>query len=306
MKKILVRSGLLVAVAFAPVLCCGQNSAAPSQDTKEVSALDIERIRKAAEKGDAHEQCVLGEAYYLGRGVPQDYIEAVKWLRKSAEQGFAESQYNLGKAYRDGHGVPQNDAEAVKFYRKAAEQGHAKAQGNLSVACRNGQDVPQDIVEAYKWATLSAAKLGEKNIIKYRDDLMRDMTSEQIAEGQKRAAVFVAKTAAQPAAKEVGSRGAGDLGAGEQIVNMIGNIFPRTVNFATSFEGLCIILLIVYAINRNKALRKMNFRPPVSTIKFACPKCQQPLDAPADMAGEKIDCPACSNPIAIPPPPSPH
>lgn len=38
----------------------------------------------------------------------------------------------------------------------------------------------------------------------------------------------------------------------------------------------------------------------MSDIDFACPLCQQPLEAPEEMAGQTIECPACSQPIAIP------
>lgn len=34
--------------------------------------------------------------------------------------------------------------------------------------------------------------------------------------------------------------------------------------------------------------------------KFACPHCQQSLEAPVDMCGETIDCPACQKPVSIP------
>jgi TPR repeat protein len=34
--------------------------------------------------------------YHLGRGVPQNDKEAVKWYRKAAEHGHAKAQYGLG------------------------------------------------------------------------------------------------------------------------------------------------------------------------------------------------------------------
>lgn len=38
----------------------------------------------------------------------------------------------------------------------------------------------------------------------------------------------------------------------------------------------------------------------MSDIKFFCPKCRQPLEAPADIAGQLIDCPTCNTPVEIP------
>jgi TPR repeat protein len=58
--------------------------------------LVAESFRKAAEQGDAEAQYNLGNAYHYGRGVAQDYAEAVKWWRKATEQGSATAQYSLG------------------------------------------------------------------------------------------------------------------------------------------------------------------------------------------------------------------
>ncbi len=35
-------------------------------------------------------------------------------------------------------------------------------------------------------------------------------------------------------------------------------------------------------------------------ITFQCPKCNQKLEAPAEMAGEVIECPSCQSEITIP------
>ena len=51
------------------------------------------RIR--AEQGDAKSQFALAAMYYYGKGVPKDYVAAVRWYRKSAEQGDADAQYSL-------------------------------------------------------------------------------------------------------------------------------------------------------------------------------------------------------------------
>ncbi|HEM9355462.1 TPA: sel1 repeat family protein, partial [Streptococcus agalactiae] len=47
----------------------------------------------------------LGVRYDNGRGVRQDYTQAVQWYRKAAEQGLADAQYNLGMMYANGQGV---------------------------------------------------------------------------------------------------------------------------------------------------------------------------------------------------------
>ena len=48
----------------------------------------LHEYRKAAEQGDAAAQYNLGLMYANGRGVPQDYVEAHKWLNLAATQGI--------------------------------------------------------------------------------------------------------------------------------------------------------------------------------------------------------------------------
>jgi len=112
--------------------------------------------RMAAEQGSAEAQCNLGIAYERGQGVAQDYAESMKWFRMAAEQGLAEAQYNLGVAYYNGQGVSKDYAESMKWYRMAAEQGHASAQCNLGISYSDGQGVPQDYLLAYFWSTLAS------------------------------------------------------------------------------------------------------------------------------------------------------
>ena len=46
--------------------------------------------------------------YSEGRGVEQDYEEAVKWYRKAAEAEHAQAQAILGFIYFKGQGVEQD------------------------------------------------------------------------------------------------------------------------------------------------------------------------------------------------------
>ena len=150
----------------------------------------VKWFRKAADQGFTQAQNTLGVCYHAGQGVTQDYEEAVRWYRKAAYQGDAAAQFNLGFCYAKGEGLAKDEVEAVKWYRKAAEQGCISAQLNLGVMYRNGNGLPQDYVEAYKWYNLAASQ-GNTGAILNRDRIVRFMTPEQIAEGQRRAATFV-------------------------------------------------------------------------------------------------------------------
>ena len=127
--------------------------------------------------------------YAEGRGVTQDYVQAVKWYRLAAGQGFAGAQTNLGLMYSHGRGVPQDYAQAIKWYRLAAEQGVAYAQANLGGMYLEGLSVPQDNVQALMWFNLAVSRLppGEyrDTAVKYRDFVAELMTPAQIAEAEK-------------------------------------------------------------------------------------------------------------------------
>ena len=146
-------------------------------------ATALDDLRPLAEEGRVEAEFQLGVMYFLGVGVPQDVVEAVKWYQKAAEQGHvvaqvmvalqhetmrdhaeaakwyrkaadqgnADAQYSLGVLYDRGQGVPQDDAEAVRLYHLAAEQGLADAQLNLGVMYSLGQGAAQDDAEALKW-----------------------------------------------------------------------------------------------------------------------------------------------------------
>src|SRR5208283_3247834 len=103
-----------------------------------LAAQDFSDLKSKAEHGDAHSQVALGLLYENGKGVTQDYKEAVKWYLKAAEQGNAIGQSNLGVMYEHGKGITQDYKEAVKWYLKSAEQGNAYGQSELGVMYEHG------------------------------------------------------------------------------------------------------------------------------------------------------------------------
>lgn len=149
--------------------------------------------RPLAEQGDARAQSILGRMYARGRGVPLDEVEAGNWFRSAADRGNAGAQLALANMYAQGRGVPQDYAEAAKWYRMAAEQGDPQAQYNLGLSYAKGEGVSQDNVSAHMWFNVAASRFaasdaaGRGLAISNRDVVAREMTSEEIAEAQKRA-----------------------------------------------------------------------------------------------------------------------
>ena len=115
---------ILLMIALVALVGCGESA---EEQTK-------------AQAGDTEAQFVLGDMYRNGRGVKQDFKEAVKWFRKASEQGYAEAQYDLGLMYYFGRGVERDIQESKTWMRKAAEQGNADAQNFL----KEVQRIPVD------------------------------------------------------------------------------------------------------------------------------------------------------------------
>ena len=114
--------------------------------------------RKAADQDYYYAQYNLGVCYYYGLGVTTDYYQAVYWYRKAANQGYADAQCNLGYCYHHGKGVTTDYSQAVYWYRKAADQGYALAQNNLGACYENGEGVTKDVDQAIEWYRKAAKK----------------------------------------------------------------------------------------------------------------------------------------------------
>lgn len=104
-----------------------------------------------AKAGNPQAQFALGQLYDLGRGVPRDDREAIRWYRMAAEQGYVRAETALGLHYARGRGVPQDMSQAIAWWRKGAEQGSPTAQYYLAEAYRYGTGVPQDLEAAQRW-----------------------------------------------------------------------------------------------------------------------------------------------------------
>ena len=181
MKKLILAISL--ALGAAPAAMAGFAEGATAYNNKNYSAAYRE-IAPLAKAGNADAEHLLGLMYYMGRGVAQDYKQALAWHRKAALKGKADAQYVVGAMYYTGNSVPQDQKHAVTWFRKAAEQGHAEAQNALGLMYRyHVAGVPQDVVLAYMLYNLAAAG-GNRNAVDQRAAIAKRMTQEQIEEAQ--------------------------------------------------------------------------------------------------------------------------
>jgi hypothetical protein len=106
--------------------------------------------RKSAERGYLRAQIAMGDYYncsYCDYDV--NHSEAAKWYLLAAEQGSGYAQHKLGQKYFKGLGVSQDYEEAAKWYKKAFEQGDTNASHKLGIMYEKGIGVPVDYVKAH-------------------------------------------------------------------------------------------------------------------------------------------------------------
>lgn len=178
------------------------------KDVSQNCAKAAKWFRRAAKQGLTEAQYKFGVIYANGLGMPINEPKAMKWYRRAAKQGHASAQHNLAFMYEEsnkefqddengneiiqsGRELQKNRNNAMKWYLRAAKQGDASAQNNLMMKYYFGEGARRDYLKAYKWSNLSAAQ-GCQNAKNIKELLEKEMTREQIAEGQKLASEFVA------------------------------------------------------------------------------------------------------------------
>jgi hypothetical protein len=169
------------------LLCQNASGQATIDPFSSVFRPSTEKTKAAAEAGNPVAQYELGREYHSRFS----WTNAVVWFRKSAEQGNSDAQTALADyLIRGMPGVKTNSAEAMQLYLAAANQGNASAQHKLARLYQEGNHVKADYVESLKWYRLAERKIPIVPRVE-ADSLVLKMTAEQIAEGEKRAALFV-------------------------------------------------------------------------------------------------------------------
>ena len=99
----------------------------------------LEYFNKALniDASNASAQFNVGQAYYYGDGVKQDYKIAFSWYIKSANQDYSLAQIQLAEMYFSGKGVDRDVAKAIEIIKPLAESGDSKAQENLKWYIKN-------------------------------------------------------------------------------------------------------------------------------------------------------------------------
>ena len=110
--------------------------------------------RPLADRGDPDAQYNIAQAYFLGRGVPQNMVLAEQWYERAARQGHPEATANYGLLlFQNGR-----RQEAIPDVTRAADAGDPRAQYVLGTALFNGDIVTRDAPRAYALMSRAAAQ----------------------------------------------------------------------------------------------------------------------------------------------------
>lgn len=120
----------------------------------EVEGVVVNSMKELIALGEtnAEAQNILGEAFFVGNGVPRDIIKARKYLTKAIEQNNTQAMLSLGYMYQKGIGCKRNVLEAEKLYLKAESLGDDEALEILTNVYLFGMgDVKQDTVKGFNY-----------------------------------------------------------------------------------------------------------------------------------------------------------
>ena len=101
--------------------------------------------------GDPDAMYALGNLYFNGQGVTQDYGKAMSWYKKAANAGNDNAMYGVGFLYNNGQGVAQDYGRAMAWYKKAAALNNFNAMTAIAIRYDRGEGVPQDYAQAMTW-----------------------------------------------------------------------------------------------------------------------------------------------------------
>lgn len=84
-------------------------------------------VQKAAETKHSRALTELGDMYYAGKGVRQDYQKAMEYYQKACDEGYPYAFYSLGFMYWKGQGTLPDKEKAQEYLSQAAAMGNESA-----------------------------------------------------------------------------------------------------------------------------------------------------------------------------------
>eukprot|EP00879_Flechtneria_rotunda_P018269 GHRR01019166.1.p1 GENE.GHRR01019166.1~~GHRR01019166.1.p1 ORF type:complete len:833 (+),score=340.80 GHRR01019166.1:350-2848(+) len=129
-------------------------------------------FKRSAEQGNVMSLLQLGDCYYYGNGVEQDWVRAAAIYYEAYKERSAEAMFNLGFMHQYGAGVPKDHNLARRFYNMAR---HSNADAALPVYLATAwlrvhstwdwlrPHLPQSVVAIGDWLFEAKPKPGAAN-----------------------------------------------------------------------------------------------------------------------------------------------
>ncbi len=73
------------------------------------------------EKGDVHAQWYLGLMFDMGKGVPQDFVEAHKWFNLVSKRSADKYKHDMAIKYRNSVAALMTPAQIAEAQKRASE-----------------------------------------------------------------------------------------------------------------------------------------------------------------------------------------
>ena len=193
MKKAITAVVLILSFFVAPMASAAQIDDALVAYYRGDYTNALKRLTPLAKQGEVIAQSLLGDMYFNGQGVTQNYKEAANWYRLAIlNNGNIRALRSLGRMYYEGKGVIQNYSEVARLWHLAASGGDYTSMGLLGILYFEGHGVTQNYIKAHMWVNLEKSsntqndegnQFGQKMI----GQIEKRMTREQIAEAQEMA-----------------------------------------------------------------------------------------------------------------------
>lgn len=108
-------------------------------------------FEKAAELGVSDALFSLGELYYYGNGVTQNFEKSLAYYTDPALSNHPEAIFSIGVQYDSGEGVEQSYEKSFEYFHKASALNHNPSTFNIGYMYEMGEFVPKDLEQAQKW-----------------------------------------------------------------------------------------------------------------------------------------------------------
>lgn len=109
---------------------------------------------------------------------------AVELIRSAATSSHPEAQLLMGALHEQGRGVLQDYEQAVSWYQSAAKQGNAFAMTRLGFMAKIGVGLEKNLLDAYVWLNIASAR-GVSFAETERNKLALDLSKEALGEAQR-------------------------------------------------------------------------------------------------------------------------